>query len=174
MWLDLSIKTNNLSMKYLYILLLMTLVGCSYDYDYELDNLSNKQISFKELPDSVKTYIIKNNVADYSNDLLVVNPKERLDYRFVEVVCKYIDVYTLNKYIKSYTTCKYISTRYGGRYVDSYRLVDLKNNLIYRIQLSHTHPYIIFHNRLYIITDRDSIYDASDYYKAKYMEYQLK
>ena len=133
-------------MKYLYILLVATLVGCSFDCDYTIEKLPKKRISFKELPDSVKTFIIKNSSRPH--DMIIVNRNECLDYRLV--------------------TVKFII----DQWIDSYRLIDMKKNIIYKIDYSKPYPYILYNNNLYI--PNVYINDTSDYYKAKFVEYQLK
>ena len=133
-------------MKYLYILLVATLVGCSFDCDYTIEKLPKNRISFKELPDSVKTFIIKN--SGRAHDMIIVNRNECLDYRLV--------------------TVKFII----DQWIDSYRLIDMKKNIIYKIDYSKPYPYILYNNNLYI--PNVYINDSSDYYKAKFVEYQLK
>ena len=132
--------------KLLYILLVATLVGCSFDCDYTIEKLPKNRISFKELPDSVKTFIIKN--SSRAHDMIIVNRNECLDYRFV--------------------TVKFII----DQWIDSYRLIDMKKNIIYKIDYSKPRPYILYNNNLYI--PNVYINDTSDYYKAKFVEYQLK
>lgn len=133
-------------MKYLYILLVATLVGCSFDCDYTIEKLPKNRISFKELPDSVKTFIIKN--FSTTHKIIIVKRTECLDYRLVIV--------------------KFIITPW----TDSYRLIDMKKNIIYKIDYSKPRPYILYNNNLYI--PNVYINDTSDYYKAKFVEYQLK
>lgn len=132
--------------KLLYILLVATLVGCSFDCDYTIEKLPKNRISFKELPDSVKTFIIKN--FSTTHKIIIVKRTECLDYRLVIV--------------------KFIITPW----TDSYRLIDMKKNIIYKIDYSKPRPYILYNNNLYI--PNVYINDTSDYYKAKFVEYQLK
>jgi hypothetical protein len=53
------------------------------------------------------------------------------------------------------------------------KIVDFKNNIVYRIERTTSEPYIIYKNKLYI-PDRYNILGREDAKETVYSEYELK
>ena len=72
-------------MRYLLVAcLLLGLTSCSYDY--RLTKLNHRELTYQELPDSVKT-LIWSSIGDIRyNDLLFVNPSDSSAYMITFLV----------------------------------------------------------------------------------------
>lgn len=136
----------------------MFITSCSYDY--RLSSLKHRELTYSELPDSVRTllFTMAGNMRDkellfFNHGLLFVNPSDSSVYRF-EMVS-----YKLAPWITAYR-----------------QLIDTENDIIYRIDNEEDGPpYIVDSNtkNIYVPRGYYSIIDEG-IYKTKYIEYELK
>ena len=93
----------------LFTILLWVATSCSYDY--RLKNLNHRELTYEELPDSVRTLLYSSMGDIILNGLLFVNPSDTSVYRY-EVV-----FYKIAPWVPAY--CK---------------LTDTNKNISYRIE----------------------------------------
>lgn len=134
------------------------ITSCSYDY--RLSSLKHRELTYKELPDSVRSLLyyvagdtIDNELLFLNHGLLFVNPSDSSVYRF-EVIS-----YKLAPWIPAYC-----------------QLIDNDNNIIYRMDNEEDGPpYIVDSNtrKLFVPHGYYSIIDEG-IINVKYIEYELK
>lgn len=143
--------------KLLFILLILFIMSCSSDY--RLSSIKHRELSYEELPDSVRTllYQVAGDTIDreslYSNHgLLFVNPSDSSVYRFKVVS------YKLAPWIPAYR-----------------QLIDTENDIIYRIDNEDDGPpYIVDSNtkNIFVPCGYYSIVDKG-IFNTKYKEYNM-
>lgn len=145
-------------MKYsLFIVILFLAVGCiGFDYDYRISFMSSNELTYKELPTKVQICLVDypTNVLDYP-----------LDSTYYDKGMLLVDHSDSSRY-----KCENVTT---GPWVDYTKIVDFKNNIVYRIERTTSEPYIIYKNKLYI-PDRYNILGREDAKETIYSEYELK
>ena len=135
----------------LFTILLWVATSCSYDY--RLKNLNHRELTYEELPDSVRTLLYSSMGDIILNGLLFVNPSDTSVYRY-EVV-----FYKIAPWVPAY--CK---------------LTDTNKNISYRIEKEVGQHMIIDSNthNLYVPNNKDS-YSINEWiFKETFTEYELK
>jgi hypothetical protein len=139
------IKQGRKQMKYLFIIVVFFFVGCT-SYDYRIDKMPSRTLSYKQLPERVK-----NKLADFSRH--IIDEKNRM------LLCEDNDS---NKY-----QTEAIPFIVGFDYI---KLIDISNNIVYRIEQGTPLPYILYKDKLYLADDYN-IYDVYEF--VHYSEYNL-
>lgn len=113
------------------------LSGCSKNY-YQLSSLKHYTMNFNDLPEDVIMYL--KNPTDYQKDIqtmLLELPKGEKNSK-LETVGTWI-----------------------GTWVDYEKLINIKNDIYYKINQGTPSPYIVFENKLYV-PDRFNIFTTVD------------
>lgn len=135
----------------LFILMLFGLSGCSENY-YELSSLKHYTVNFNDLPEDIIMYL--KNPTDYQNDIqtmLLELPKGKEKNYKLETVDTWL-----------------------GPWVAYEKLINIKNDVYYKINQGTPSPYILFENKLYI-PDRFNIFTTvNDLNKVEFTCYILK
>ena len=127
--------------------------------DYRLWMLKSRQMTYYELPDSVKSvlyaaafkepaYMNVDNDTIYSDELLLGTPSDTSIY-----------------YLKSFNLMLAPWIYYS-------KLIDKKKKLVYRISVGTPRPLVIFKERLYIPVEYEPWKD--EIFTTIYTEYELK
>lgn len=142
-----------MKVKQILILLVFTLslIALGRSCNYRLWMLKNKELTYKELPMEVKK-CLANKLESFDitdSYILFVNESDSSNYKAESV--------------------GYI---WGPQSWIAYiKLIDIKKNIVYRINRDVSEPYIIFENRLYIPKEYNIRWN---YDKILYNEYELK
>ena len=132
-------------MYYLFVMLSITSCSLDFGYDYKIKRLPHKELSYEELPDSVRSFLYTESSSHMIIDeILFVDSIDSSIYHLESVEM--------------------------GPWTDYYKLIDINKEITYRIEYSYYHPYIIWKNKLYIpyIPDRFEIYKSEHFKMAKY------
>lgn len=139
-------------MKTIVLLLIILLFTSCNDYNYRVTDLEKRKINFLDLPEKVRTFI--KNPSEFQNDEKVL----------LELVC-------LNE------NCNFkietIKTKFGS-WIAYKKLMDIDNEISYRIEQGRPFPYIIYNNRLYITNQYNLLFTKKDYKKFDFIVYILK
>lgn len=131
--------------------MLFGLSGCSENY-YELSSLKHYTVNFNDLPEDIIMYL--KNPTDYQNDIqtmLLELPKGKEKNYKLETVDTWL-----------------------GPWVAYEKLINIKNDVYYKINQGTPSPYILFENKLYI-PDRFNIFTTvNDLNKVEFTCYILK
>lgn len=131
--------------------MLFGLSGCSENY-YELSSLKHYAVNFNDLPEDIIMYL--KNPTDYQNDIqtmLLELPKGKEKNYKLETVDTWL-----------------------GPWVAYEKLINIKNDVYYKINQGTPSPYILFENKLYI-PDRFNIFTTvNDLNKVEFTCYILK
>lgn len=133
------------------VLITFSFVICNLS-EYKIANLTNRQLSFDELPLEVQKYLS--------------NPPDRIG-----------DSYKMLVLIELSDSTRYTEETVGtfiGPWISYHKLIDKQKDISYRIDRGVPNPCVIFKNKLYI-SNTYSILGRKEYIiQAKYTEYQLK
>jgi hypothetical protein len=134
-------------MKHLLFISVFLLVSCTF-YDHKIENLPCKELSYKDLPVHVQEYM--SNVSyGFGREIMFIDDADSTTYRIESVPAV----------IGPWNSC--------------YKLINVKKNIVYRIEQGTSFPLIIDKDKLYIPdVFVDFVYD--DYKSARYSEYELK
>jgi hypothetical protein len=139
-------------MKY-WNLILGFVIFCSCNkFDYNINQLNNEKVKFKDLPVKIAEYIT--TPTDYQNDIntmLLVLPKEEVGYYRLE---------TINTWI--------------GPWVSFEKLIDVRKNVSYKIDQGYPGPYIVFRNKLYIPNSYNMFTTVGDLSSLEFTCYDLE
>ena len=131
-----------------FVLMITTLVGCSYDYN--INKLEQEKLKYDKLPLKLQKFMFSIPECNSSQkDILVVDSIDVNRYHVEE--------------IKTIV----------GPWIAFFILSDDKKEYIYRIDRQLATPYIIYADKLYI-PDRYNIFCEEDFRNAIYTVYQLK
>ncbi len=141
------------------IVLVLTSIVILKSCDYRLWMLKCRELTYYELPDSVKSvlyvaafkdpaYLTIDHDTIISDDLLLANLADTSVY-----------------YLKSFNLMI-------APWIYYRKLIDKKKNIIYRFSVGTSYPFIIFKERLYIPTESSP--RKEEIYKTMYTEYELK
>ena len=134
--------------KICFILMITTLVGCSYDYN--INNLVQEKLEYSRLPLTLQKFMYSIPECNpYQKDILVVDSIDVKRYHVEE--------------IKTIV----------GPWIAFFVLSDDKKEKTYRFDRELATPYIIYADKLYI-PDRYNIFCGEDFRSAIYTVYQLK
>ncbi len=131
-----------------FILMIITLVGCSYDYN--INKLEQEKLEYSRLPLKLQKFM--HSIPEYNpyqKDILIVDSIDVNRYHVEE--------------IKTIV----------GPWIAFFVLLDDKKENTYRIDRELATPYIIYADKLYI-PDRYNIFYEEDFRNAIYTVYQLK
>ena len=134
-------------MKYILLISVLFLTGCTF-YDYKIENMPCKELSYKELPPHVQEFMA-NESSNFGCKMMFINANDSTTYR-IESVPTVI-----------------------GPWVSCYKLINVKKNIVYRIEQGTSFPLIIDKDKMYI-PDVFVYFVYDDYKSAKYSEYELK
>ena len=131
-----------------FILMIITLVGCSYDYN--INKLEQEKLEYSRLPLKLQKFMYSiPEYNPYQKDILIV------------------DSINVNRYhVEEIKTIV-------GPWIAFFVLLDDKKENTYRIDRELATPYIIYADKLYI-PDRYNIFCEEDFRNAIYTVYQLK
>ena len=131
-----------------FILMIITLVGCSYDYN--INKLEQEKLEYSRLPLKLQKFMYSiPEYNPYQKDILIVDSIDVNRYHVEE--------------IKTIV----------GPWIAFFVLLDDKKENTYRIDRELATPYIIYADKLYI-PDRYNIFCEEDFRNAIYTVYQLK
>ena len=131
-----------------FILMIITLVGCSYDYN--INKLEQEKLEYSRLPLKLQKFMYSiPEYNPYKKDILIVDSIDVNRYHVEE--------------IKTIV----------GPWIAFFVLLDDKKENTYRIDRELATPYIIYADKLYI-PDRYNIFCEEDFRNAIYTVYQLK
>lgn len=131
-----------------FILMITTLVGCSYDYN--INKLEQEKLEYSRLPLKLQKFMYSiPEYNPYQKDILIVDSIDVNRYHVEE--------------IKTIV----------GPWIAFFVLLDDKKENTYRIDRELATPYIIYADKLYI-PDRYNIFCEEDFKNAIYTVYQLK
>lgn len=131
-----------------FILMIITLVGCSYDYN--INKLAQEKLEYSRLPLKLQKFMYSiPEYNPYQKDILIVDSIDVNRYHVEE--------------IKTIV----------GPWIAFFVLLDDKKENTYRIDRELATPYIIYADKLYI-PDRYNIFCEEDFRNAIYTVYQLK
>jgi len=138
-------------MRNLIIAFMFILNGC-YNYDYNITELKHEKLTFVELPDSVKDFLIHPPELDNLNPSLLILIKSNESDRYILEV---------------------VETRYGP-WVDYNKLIDTKNKISYRINQGVPNPFFIYENKLYIPNKYNIVFVNKNIEEVEFTCYELK
>ncbi len=129
--------------------ILVFICSCK-NYDYDIEDMRSEQVSFAKLPLTLKKYLSMVPPCDPKIGMyLCVNVSDSSRF-FTEPEPTII-----------------------GPWISYEKLIDKKNNIIYKIATGTPSPYIIFRNKVYIPNEYN-IFCGEDFREAMYTVYQLK
>ena len=134
-------------MKHLLFISVFLLVSCTF-YDYKIENMPCKELSYKELPPHVQEYL-SSEPSCFGRELMFVDANDSATYR-IESVPTVI-----------------------GPWNSCYKLINVKKNIVYRVEQGTSFPLIIDKDKMYI-PDVFVYFVYDDYKSARYSEYELR
>ncbi|WP_281765738.1 hypothetical protein [Neptunitalea lumnitzerae] len=137
-------------MKYLNFLFIVLLFNSCKEQN--INTLKVKNVKFTDLPVEITQYL--RNPTDVQNDIstmLLELPKEKENEYKLETVKTWI-----------------------GPWVSHEKLINIKNNTIYKINQGVPSPYIIFENKLYIPNGYNILTTVDDLNSVEFTRYELK
>ena len=132
-----------------FLIVIMLFSSCN---DNNINTLKHEKVKFRDLPAEIIQYL--QNPTDYQNDIqtmLLELPKGKENNYRLETVKTWI-----------------------GPWVAHEKLLNIKNNISYKIDQGVPSPYIIFENKLYV-PDRYNIFTTvDDLDLLEFTRYELK
>lgn len=137
--------------KLILVMSMLVLTSCN-DYNFDLSELEHEELRFSDLPVAVKDFLIQPPELDNENpgSLILINPKET-DRYILEVV----------------------NTRVGP-WVAYQKLIDIKNNIFYKIEQGTPSPFFVYENKLYIPDRFNIIFVSKRIEEVEFTCYTLK
>jgi len=124
--------------------------------NYNVSDLQSEKLNYRDLPTEVQEFLNNPRAEKYKQytadgTLIELN----------DMICLECDDYIFETVFSSIVSS----------WVDYYKLIDLEDNKIYRINHGHNyHPFIVFKDKLYISTE----YDSLDTENLEFKCYKLK
>ncbi len=137
--------------KLLFVISILVFNNCC-DYGFKLSEFKHEKLNFLDLPIEVKEFLRQapNFENENPSSLFFINPEESSRY-VLEIVNTWI-----------------------GPWTDYMKLIDMKNDVSYRIDQGVPSPFFVFENKLYI-PDKFNIIVVSNYKKdVEFTCYYLK
>lgn len=142
--------------KWILLIISVLMVGCSSSYNYSVNSLKSETLSYSELPITIKDFL--NDPGGYRD----ISP-EGTNLGVKSLVSLDGD---------SLFSIKIIMI---GPWVDYTKLIDLKKNIVYRIDQGVPFPYIISDNKLYIPNEYNILFSTTkNFEKYTFTCYELK
>ncbi|GLB50103.1 hypothetical protein Y10_24710 [Neptunitalea sp. Y10] len=149
---DSSIDKTKLENKLKYLNFLFIVLLFNSCKEQNINTLKVKNVKFTDLPVEITQYL--RNPTDVQNDIstmLLELPKEKENEYKLETVKTWI-----------------------GPWVSHEKLINIKNNTIYKINQGVPSPYIIFENKLYIPNGYNILTTVDDLNSVEFTRYELK
>ena len=127
---------------------------CCTSYDYKIERMPYIELSYEELPLDVQKHLASKTSfsrfsIDLDTDIVLIDSNDSATYQL-----------------------EYVETLFGPWELCK-KLINVKKNIVYRIERGTPSPYIVHKEKLYV-PDEFIYFVDEDYRVAKYNEYTLK